>query len=50
MTTTVDHDITINRRAVPTLQAPDADVTEAYRVLENEIINHLTNQEQNEQH
>jgi hypothetical protein len=47
--TTGDQDIIVNR-TVSVQRAPDTDVTEAYRALENEIINHLTNQEQNEQH
>jgi hypothetical protein len=48
--TETEHNITINRRAVPTLQEPDTEVTEAYRALETEIVNHLISQEQNEQH
>ena len=47
--TEAEHDITINR-AVSIQRAPDADVTEAYRALETEIVNHLISQEQNEQH
>jgi hypothetical protein len=44
-----DYGITINR-AIPILQEPNNEVPEAYRALETEIINHLANTTQNEQH
>ena len=36
--------------AIPTYQESDSEVPEAYRALETEIINHLANTTQNEQH
>lgn len=42
-------DIVINN-TVSVQRAPDTDVTEAYRALETEIVNHLISREQNEQH
>jgi hypothetical protein len=47
--TETEHNITINR-AIPILQEPNNEVPEAYRALETEIINHLANTTQNEQH